>query len=97
MNTGLKVAGVAVAGMVALTACNPGSGSGSTTYTTNGPTGQIVDRDYENGHYELETKSGSKKKEFNVTASVYNDCHLYQFYPSCVKKSTIHTACIETG
>lgn len=89
MYKGTKLAGLMLVGVVGLTACNPGSGvSASNTYTTNGPAGQIVDREYEDGHYELETKSNGKNKEFNVTLSVYNDCFLYQYYPSCVKKST---------
>lgn len=89
MHKGMKLAGLVIAGTVVLTACDPGSGvSHSKTYTTNGPAGQIVDREYEDGHYELETKSGGKKKEFNVTSSVYYDCYKWQYYPSCVKKST---------
>lgn len=89
MNKGLKVAGLAVAGVVALTACNPGSGS--TVYYKSGPAGQVVDRDIEDGHYELEVKTAKgKKKEFNVTFSVYNDCHLYSYYPSCVKHRNDH-------
>jgi uncharacterized membrane protein YgcG len=89
MNKGLKVAGLAVAGVIALTACDPGSGS--TVYYKSGPAGQVVDRDIENGHYELETKdTKGKKHEFNVTFSVYNDCHKYSYYPSCVKHRNDH-------
>lgn len=91
MNKGLSVAAVAVAGVVALTACSStGSGTGATTYYKNGPAGQVVDRDIENGHYELETKdSKGKKHEFNVTFSVYNDCYTFSHYPSCVKKPVV--------
>ena len=89
MNKGLKVAGLAVAGVIALTACDPSSGS--TVYYKSGPAGQVVDRDIENGHYELETKDAKgKKNEFNVTFSVYNDCHKYSYYPSCVKHKNDH-------
>ncbi|WMI33858.1 hypothetical protein SEA_PATELGO_257 [Streptomyces phage Patelgo] len=91
MNKGLTVAAVAVAGVVTLTACDPGSGTSGTTYYKNGHAGQVVDRDIEDGHYELETKDvKGKKHEFNVTYSVYNDCHKYSYYPSCVKHKNDH-------
>jgi hypothetical protein len=89
MNKGLTVTALVIAGVVTMTACE--GGSGSTTYYNNGKAGQVVDRDIENGHYELETKDAKgKKHEFNVTFSVYNDCHEYSYYPSCVKHKNDH-------
>lgn len=84
MNKGLSFAALAVAGVVSLTACS--GSSSSTTYYKSGPAGQVVDRDIENGRYELETKDAKgKKHEFYVTGSVYNDCYTFSYYPSCVK------------
>jgi len=91
MNKGLSVIGLVVAGAVSLTACGSMGSGGDVTYYKNGKAGQVVDRDIEDGHYELETKDvKGKKHEFNVTFSVYNDCHKYSYYPSCVKHKNDH-------
>lgn len=86
--TAVVLTSAVVAASVALTGCNPGSGK--TTYYKSGPAGQVVDRDIEDGYYELETKDyKGKKHEFNVSFSVYNDCHLYRYYPSCVHSKNL--------
>lgn len=86
MNKGLKVAGLVVAGVVAMTACK--GGATETVYYKNGPAGTIKEKEIEDGNYELDviTVKG-KKKEFNVTSSVYFDCAVGAYYPSCVKSA----------
>ena len=84
MNKGLKVAGLVVAGVVAMTACE--GGASETVYYKSGPAGTIKEKEIEGGYYELEvTTVKGKKKEFNVTSSVYFDCAVGMYYPSCVK------------
>ncbi|QQV92592.1 hypothetical protein SEA_MEGANTHEEKILLA_256 [Streptomyces phage MeganTheeKilla] len=82
MNKGLKVAGLAVAGVVALTACEGGSG---TVHYKSGKAGTVVGKSAKGGTYKLTTKSGGKKKTFEVFSSVYFDCGMFSYYPTCVK------------
>lgn len=83
----VTVLSAAVAASVALTGCGSSSGGG-VTYYKNGPAGQVVEHELDDGHYEIDTKDAKgKKHEFNVTFSVYNDCQMYSYYPSCVKHS----------
>src|SRR5690606_2183075 len=84
MNKGLKVAGLAVAGVVALTACEGGS---STVHYKSGKAGTVVGKSSKGGTYKLTTKSGGKKKTFEVFSSVYFDCGMYSYYPTCVKSA----------
>lgn len=94
--TAIVIVSAALAGTVTLTACDPGASGDSgtrktrTIYYKNGPAGQVIEREIEGIYYEIEVKDGKgKKHEFDVQASVYNDCGLYSYYPSCVKhKST---------
>lgn len=89
MNKGLKIAGLVAAGAVALTACE--GGSTATVYYKNGTAGTIKEKEIEDGYYELEVKTlKGKKKEFYVTSSVYFDCNVGAYYPSCVKSPKVN-------
>jgi hypothetical protein len=89
MNKGLSIAALAVAGVVALTACE--GGSTETVYYKNGPAGTIKEKEVEGSYYELEVVTANgKKKEFNVTSSVYFDCYVGAYYPSCVKSPKVN-------
>lgn len=89
MNKGLSIAALAVAGVVALTACE--GGSAETVYYKNGPAGTIKEKEVEGSYYELDVVTANgKKKEFNVTSSVYFDCHVGAYYPSCVKSPKVN-------
>jgi hypothetical protein len=84
----VTIMSAAIAASVAVTGCGSSYSSGGVTYYKNGRAGLVMDRDIEHGRYELETKDAKgKKHEFYVTGSVYNDCHEYSYYPSCVKHS----------
>ena len=77
----MKIAGLVIAGAIAITACEPGN---TTDYKSN-VSGAVVEKSNHDGIYKLIIRSNRKDKLVEVSHATFFDCAMYSQYPACVK------------